>query len=158
MAEQEMSDNDRMKMLFAEDGLVNGSRKTKVVSVDCTDINEGYIGKFKFHYPSLVERVKMGTDQANMLNGLPRESIDNMTNDIAYASSILMNVIDYCPDWFKLNQIGDPEVLFRVFKAYADWVDSFRQQPKQIDVKENSSKSTTKEVHVDNEKVEGTSN
>lgn len=131
MADKEMSNNDRVKMLFAEEGLVNGSRKTTTVDVDCTDVDPAYIGKFKFHYPSLVERVKIGTDQANMLNGLPKQSIDVQTNNIAYASAILMNVVDYCPNWFKLNQIGDPSVLYKVFNAYSEWVDSFRQSAKQ---------------------------
>ncbi len=158
MAEKEMSNEDRMKMLFAEDGLVNGSRKTKTVDIDCTDIDESYIGKFKFHYPSLVERVKIGTDQANMLNGLPRQSIDVMTNNIAYATAILMNVIDYCPDWFKLNQIGDPDILFKVFNAYSEWADSFRQSNKRTETGKDSEKSEAPEVHMDNEGVQGTSN
>lgn len=158
MAEKQLTEDERMKMLFAEEGLIEGSRRTKVVNIDCSDLGyDEYIGKFKFHYPSIVERVKIGTDQANFLNRLPRESIDVYTNNSAYIMATLMNVVDYCPDWFKLNVIGDYRVLEKVFNVYSKWVDSFRKSSKRVDDEGNSEKSKAQEVHLDHEKVDGPS-
>lgn len=120
-------------------GILQGKQRTHEHTFNFTEIDPDYIGKFKFHHPSLVDRMNIGVLKAQMLQGLP--VVDVMTDNIAHMSSTLTFVLDEFPEWFKINEIYDYELLEKVYDEYTGWVNSFRKPVKSTENEGNSSAS-----------------
>ena len=106
-------------------GIAAGKNRTHEKTFNFIDINPDYVGKFKFHHPSLVDRMNIGVLKSQMLQGLPM--VDVMTDNIAHMTSTLTFVLDEFPEWFKMNEIYEYEILEQVYDEYTEWVNSFRK-------------------------------
>lgn len=106
-------------------GIAQGKQRTHEKTFNFSDINPDFIGKFKFHHPSLVDRMNIGVLKSQMLQGLPM--VDVMTDNIAHMTSTLTFVLEEFPEWFKMNEIYEYEVLEKVYDEYTEWVNSFRK-------------------------------
>lgn len=104
-----------------------GKNKKHVAQIDMSDIHPDLVGTFVFHYPSLMEQIRIGTIKAQLLDGVPVESVDTATNVAAFMMATLRVVLDSAPEWFNLDTVDDLEVLSRVFNEYAQWRESFRK-------------------------------
>lgn len=110
--------------------IIQGKKRTHTTQIDLRHINPEYIGTFVFHYPSLMEQMQIGVIKSRLLGGVPVNSVDVLTDNIAHMTATLQVVTDSAPDWFKLEELDDYEVLDHVYEAYAQWRDSFRQANK----------------------------
>lgn len=114
-----------------------GKARTTVEQVDITDFEPTFIGKFKFHSPTVMERMRIGVAKSQLLQGLEGH-VDVMTDNIAHMSATLAVVIDDAPTWFNLDEIYEYEVLERVYDKYFEWNSSFRKASDQSNDAENS--------------------
>lgn len=116
-------------------GIQQGRRRTHAVEIDLSHIDPEYVGTFKFHHPSLMEKVEIGTIKAQLLKGLPQGSIDVIADNIAHMTATLQVVLDVYPKWFTLdlNQMYDYEILDTVYEEYAKWYNSFRSASQKSD-------------------------
>lgn len=117
-------------------GIQQGRRRTHTVEIDLSHIDPEYVGTFKFHHPSLMEKVEIGTIKASLLKGLPQGSVDIVADNIAHMTATLQVVLDSYPQWFELdiNKMYEYEILDEVYEEYAQWYDSFRKpNPKSDD-------------------------
>ena len=121
------SNNDKLAMIN------QGNKRTLTLDLDYTDINESYVGKIVFHYPSQLEKLKIGTLRAQLLGGiLP---MDIQTDNLALIFSTFDVVVDHKPEWFDYynNPEIETEVLVDLYKKYDEWLLSFRKRGKQQD-------------------------
>lgn len=97
------------------------------VDFDFSHIDPSFKGKFVFHYPSVIDHMKIGVLRAQLLNGL-QEVVDPVTFNIAHYSATLGVVLDECPDWFDPQKITELEILKEVYDKFDNWASSFRER------------------------------
>lgn len=104
-----------------------GKHRTLTKQIDLSHINPEYVGTFKFHHPTVIERMQIGVLKAQLLNGLEGR-VDVLTDNIAHMTATLRYVLDSAPDWFNPEQIYEYEVLDAVYEEYIKFLDSFRRR------------------------------
>ncbi|MNW28256.1 hypothetical protein D3C74_50780 [compost metagenome] len=103
-----------------------GNKRTHTVQIDLSHIDPEYVGTFKFHHPTIIERMQVGVAKSQMLGGLEGR-VDTITDNIAHMAAMLGAVLDSHPTWFDVNNVYDYEVLDRVYDEYVQWYNSFRR-------------------------------
>lgn len=83
-------------------------------------------GRFTFKYPSVAERIRIGTLRAQMMEGAEEKSLDNLTSDLLYIVAFLKVTSVRVPDWFDILDIDDVVGLRRMFTEVQAWVSNFR--------------------------------
>lgn len=83
-------------------------------------------GKFTFKYPSVTERIRVGTLRAQMLDGVEEKSLDNLTSDLTYIVAFLQVTAIKVPDWFNFVEIDDVIGIRKIFNEVQIWVNNFR--------------------------------
>lgn len=126
-----MSENKQNLRLLGQQ-VQAGKKRIHVADIDLTHIDPEYIGKFKFHHPTVLERMQIGVLKSQLLQGMEGR-VDVLTDNIAHMSATLEVVIDSAPDWFNVNNIYDYEVLDAVYEEYIKWYNSFRTRNQQSD-------------------------
>lgn len=121
--------------------ILQGKNNKLVKQIDLSDIHKDWVGTFVFHYPSLMEQVQIGVMKAKMLDGVPVNSVDTLTDNIAFMTATLHVVMDSAPEWFNLDKLDDFTALFRVYNEFAQWRESFRQTNNENADKGNSEAS-----------------
>jgi len=86
-------------------------------------------GMFTTHYPTPLDLIKAGTMQSRLLGGAPKESLDALTDEIAFMVSRLTFCLDSRPDWFSdpLNIIDGVPLLQAVYSEVLSFESFFRQ-------------------------------
>lgn len=136
-----MAENNEAKTRLIGQQIQKGKGRTHTKQMDMSDIDDNYVGTFKFHHPSLMERMNIGVVKAQMIQGLEGR-VDVLTDNIAHMSATLENVLDEFPEWFQMDQVLEYEVLERVYEEYIQWYNSFRKPSGKSDTKKNSGKSS----------------
>lgn len=122
-----MQNNDmRQEILDRVDAatkIMNSDSKKHDFTLD----KNGFHGEFTFKYPSLMDKMRIGTTRAKFLSGLSSDMVDVLTDNIAFMSATLMVVCIKAPKWFNLEDMDDYEVLESVYEGYKKWADTFRR-------------------------------
>lgn len=114
-----------------------GTKRTHRFNVDYSDVNPEFVGSFKLHHPSQMEKLVIGSNVSRLLGG--NLDVDTMTYNIATIIATLDVVIDERPDWFNpYSDTLDYDILENVFLEYMNWLNSFRRKPKQDELEGNS--------------------
>jgi len=113
-------------------GVQQGKKRVHSKQMDFTQYDAEYVGTFKFHHPSVMERMQIGVLKAQMLQGLEGR-VDVITDNIAHMSSTLEVVMEENPTWFVLSDISDYEILDGVYEEYVQWYNSFRKPNKKTE-------------------------
>lgn len=131
----------QQQLRYAGMNVMAGKQRVTNVDIDLSSIDPDYIGKFKFHHPTVMERMQIGVLKAQMLQGLEGR-VDVLTDNIAHMSATLEVVLDHAPEWFNAGAIYDYEVLDAVYEEYAKWLATFRRGSKKPDDAGNSQGAT----------------
>jgi hypothetical protein len=103
-----------------------GKRRTLVIPLDFSEIDEKFVGKYQVHHPSQMERLQVGVIKSQLLGGIV--PLDTMTDNIATIIATLDVVTDEKPDWFDVyDDEFDYDIMEAVFMEYMEWVNSFRK-------------------------------
>jgi hypothetical protein len=121
-------ENNNARLLGS--GIQKGKKRTLVKQLDFTEFDPEYVGTFKFHHPSVLERMQIGVIKSQMLQGLEGR-VDIVTDNIAHMTATLQVVMDDAPVWFQVSEIEDYEILDTVYEEYIQWYNSFRRANKQ---------------------------
>lgn len=119
-----MEDNKNARIIGQQ--VQAGKKRIHTVQIDLSDIDPEYVGTFKFHHPTVIERMQIGVMKSKLLDGLEGR-VDLITDNIAHMTATLENVLDSSPDWFNVNNVFDYEVLDTVYEEYINWYNSFRR-------------------------------
>lgn len=103
-----------------------GSARKHTIPVDFSKLEDGFTGNVVVHYPSQLEKMRIGMLKSSLLGGM---EVDVQTNNIAHVTATLDVVIDSKPDWLDIN---DPrveyEMLEHIYLQYHEWCDTFRRK------------------------------
>lgn len=139
-------DNNKMAEM-----IVNTEERTCTLTKNYRVGGEVHSGSvFVAKYPSIIDRITIGSIRAKLLDGAPQESIDNMTDDFAYMIAFLQVTLTKAPKWFSLETIEEIDVLRDLFYSVVNWVNSFRGEIEGIKDEGNSS-TTSNEAAVESD-------
>lgn len=133
-----------------------GSKRVHSFRADFSDVNPKFTGLFTVHYPTQMERLRIGVLKATLLGN---QIVDVGTENLAIVMSTLDTVIDEKPEWFDMDNIElEYEMIETVYLEYLDWVNSFRGNNKPVDNGKDSEGARSEVSMVDTEDVSGTAN
>lgn len=83
-------------------------------------------GTFVARYLGIGARLRIGTIRAKLLDGAPIDSVDTMTDDIAYMIAYLTVALTKTPRWFNYDLIDDYEDLRDLYMEVYNFMNHFR--------------------------------
>jgi hypothetical protein len=88
-----------------------------------------WTGHFRVHYPTPLDLLKAGSMQSRLLGGAPKESLDVLTDEIAFIVSRLSFCLDEKPGWFKdpLSIVDGVPLLQAVYAEVYSFENFFRE-------------------------------
>lgn len=108
-----------------------GKKRTHTFNVDFSEFDPDFVGTFKVHHPSQMERMIVGSNISQLLGG--NLEVDMMTYNIATIVATLDVVVDERPMWFNpYSDTLDYEIMESVYLEYTKWLGSFRIKPKAV--------------------------
>lgn len=107
-------------------GIVDKEARTYTMQKTVAINGERREGMFVYHYPTVSDRIRQGIMQSQFLQGVPVESLDVVTYNIAYAMAFLASVTTQVPEWFRYEQMDSIDELQEMFVEVNDFVESFR--------------------------------
>jgi hypothetical protein len=86
-----------------------------------------YTGTFKAHIMGVGDTLQVGILRAGLTGGMPPESLDKNTADVAEMVATLQVVVDSGPDWAKdLIGLKEVELVWQMYKEVLQREDRFR--------------------------------
>jgi hypothetical protein len=119
--------------------VLQGSKRVHSKTMDFTEFDPTYIGKFVFHHPTIMERAQIGVMKTKMLEGM--REVELIADNIIHMIATLHYVLDSTPDWFDPQNMYDYEILDEVYEEYNQWQRTFRRKPQSADNEGNSEQS-----------------
>lgn len=108
-------------------GLIDKDARTYTMNRTVTYGGTAREGTFRFHYPTLSDRLRQGILQSQLLGGKAPELFDMVTYNIAYSMSFLMSLSSQTPAWFRFEDMESTEELMDMFQEVNEFINSFRK-------------------------------
>jgi len=91
-----------------------------------------WVGSFTTHFPTPMDLVKAGVMQARMTGSTAKDSLDALTDEIAFMVSRLSYCLDKRPDWFKdpMSIIDGVPLIQAIYSEVVDFEQFFREHGK----------------------------
>jgi len=88
-----------------------------------------WAGSFTTHYPTPRDLLQAGAMQSRLVGGSPKESLDDLTSEIAFIVARLTFCLDEKPKWFRdpLAIVDGVPLLQAVYSEVLDFEQWFRQ-------------------------------
>ena len=102
-------------------------------------------GTFVAKYLGVAARLRMGTIRAKLLDGAPSQSLDNITDDIAYMVAYLTVSLTKTPDWWSFDEIDDIQDLRAMYLEVYNFTQSFRARNEESTNAGNSTDASSQE-------------
>lgn len=106
-------------------------------------------GTFTAKYMGVAARLRLGSIRAKLLDGAPQQSVDPLTDDIAYMIAYLTVSIVKAPNWWNYDLIDDIQDLRSMYDEVFKFMTSFRAQDVVDSNAGNSSNSSSEEIVAD---------
>ena len=107
-------------------GIIDNESKTYTFESDVSIGGERKTGTFTAQYMGVAARLRIGTIRAKLLDGAPAQSIDTLTDDIAYMIAYLQVALIKTPNWWNFDMLDDISDLRDVYMEVYNFVQSFR--------------------------------
>lgn len=105
-------DNESKTYTFNKTVTMNGGKKQE--------------GTFKAKYLGVTARLRIGTIRAKLLDGAPAQSVDTMTDDIAYMIAYLTVALVETPKWWSYDALDEFTELREMYMEVYEFNQSFR--------------------------------
>lgn len=131
-AEQEKRKQEKAQKTAKQNEVLSGiiDSEAKTYTFERTlSVNGGEkkTGRFVAKYMGVTARLRIGTIRAKLLDGAPSQSLDNLTDDIAYIIAFLTVALVEKPSWFSFDVIDEYPELRDMFMEVDRFIGSFRQ-------------------------------
>ena len=93
--------------------------------------------------------MRIGTIRAKLLDGAPSQSVDTLTDDIAYMIAYLTVALIKIPNWWNYEEIDEISDLRDMYLEVYNFIQSFRGQNETDTNAGDSSTSTSQETMED---------
>ena len=107
-------------------GVVDNETKTYTFQKTISILGEKKTGTFKAKYLGVSARLRIGTIRAKLLEGAPQESLDVLTDDLAYMIAYLTVALTQVPSWWDYDCIDEIGELREVYLEVYEFMQSFR--------------------------------
>lgn len=114
-------------MKAATNMFVDAEARTATFKKTCNFNGLNKTGTFVAKYPTITDRIAIGSMRAKMLGGAPSQSVDTYTDDLAFMVAYLKVLLVKTPNWFDLTKLEDDTLLRELFQEVSNWVADFRQ-------------------------------
>ncbi len=126
--------------------IIDNESKTLTFEATVSIQGEKKTGKFKAKYLGVAGRLRIGTIRAKLLEGAPAQSVDSVTDDIAFMISYLTVALVEFPQWWNYETLDDFGDLRAVYLEVYNFVNSFRTNHEKNTNVGNSSDSSGEET------------
>lgn len=130
------NDNEKLEVLS---GVIDRDSKTYSFKKSLSVEGVKQEGTFVARYMGIGARLKLGTIRAKLLEGAPIDSVDTMTDDIAYMIAYLSVALVKTPKWFNYDNIDEYQDLRDLYMEVYNFMTNFRTKNEQ-DTNAGSSK------------------
>lgn len=118
-------DQDKMDVLT---GIIDPDSKTYSFNRTITVNGKKQTGAFTAKYMGITARLRLGTIRAKLLDGAPNQSVDALTDDIAYMIAYLNVALIKFPVWWNYDNLDSIEELRDMYLEVYNFVNQFREQ------------------------------
>lgn len=122
------NENEKLDVLA---GVIDRDSKTYSFEKKLSVNGEEKTGAFTAKYMGIGARLRMGSLRAKLLDGAPTQSVDMVTDDIAFMMAYLTVTLIKTPTWFNLEQIDDYDDLRDLYTEVFNFMRSFRGKNEQ---------------------------
>lgn len=130
-------------------GVIDNEAKTYVFEKTLSIGGQKKSGSFTAKYMGVGARLRLGAIRAKLLDGAPSQSIDVLTDDIAYMIAYLTVALINTPSWFNYDDLDDIGDLRELYMEVYKFVSSFRGQNEQNSNARDSSTASSQETMGD---------
>jgi hypothetical protein len=106
--------------------ITDAEARTLTLTLSCNVNGFHKTGTFKAKYPSITDRIAIGSLRAKLLDGAPSRSVDNFTDNLSFIVAYLNVLLVKKPGWFDMSTMDDVSVVDELYTEVAKWVDNFR--------------------------------
>lgn len=129
-------------------GIIDNESKTYTFQKTLTvSGGEQKTGTFKAKYLGVAARLRIGTIRAKLLDGAPTQSLDSLTDDIAYIIAYLTVALVEKPEWFSFDILDEYTEMRDMYTEVYEFMQSFRAKDgANTDAGHSSAASSTEDV------------
>lgn len=109
-------------------GIIDDEAKTYTFEYTASVNNQKRTGSFTAKYMGVAARLRIGTIRAKLLDGAPAQSIDTLTDDIAYMIAYLQVALVKTPSWWNYELLDELEDLKNMYMEVYKFIQHFRVQ------------------------------
>lgn len=129
-------------------GVMDRESKTYSFEKTVSMGGEEKTGAFTAKYMGIGARLRMGTIRAKLLDGAPNQSVDAMTDDVAYMIAYLTVAFIKTPKWFNYDELDEYDDLRELYDEVYNFQNAFRGKNEKGN-NAISSETTTSETTVE---------
>lgn len=127
-------------------GVIDQESKTYTFSAEVNIQGIKKKGTFKAKYLGVAARLRLGTIRAKLLDGAPAQSLDSLTDDIAYMIAYLTVALVETPSWWIYEELEEIEDLRKIYLEVYEFCKSFRTK----DAKNSNAGDSTTSIGKEN--------
>lgn len=128
-------------------GIIDNESKTYTFEHSVSIETERKAGTFTAKYMGVAARLRIGTIRAKLLDGAPEQSVDQLTDDIAYMIAYLQVALIKTPTWWNYELLDDVADLRDIYMEVFAFMQSFRTSDvSNSNVGNSSDTSSTEDV------------
>lgn len=143
-------DQDKLDVLT---GIIDQNSKTYSFNRTMTISGKKQTGTFVAKYLGITARLRLGVIRAKLLDGAPNQSVDTLTDDLAYMIAYLNVALIKFPPWWNYDNLDSLEELRNLYLEVYNFMTKFREQN---EASANAGSSTTPAGETNMESVQRT--
>ena len=143
-------DQDKLDVLT---GIIDQNSKTYSFNRTMTLGGKKQTGTFVAKYLGITARLRLGVIRAKLLDGAPNQSVDTLTDDLAYMIAYLNVALIKFPPWWNYDNLDSIEELRDLYLEVYNFMTKFREQN---ETSTNVGSSTTPAVETNMESMQRT--
>ena len=143
-------DQDKLDVLT---GIIDQNSKTYSFNRTMTLGGKKQTGTFVAKYLGITARLRLGVIRAKLLDGAPNQSVDTLTDDLAYMIAYLNVALIKFPPWGNYDNLDSIEELRDLYLEVYNFMTKFREQN---ETSTNVGSSTTPAVETNMESMQRT--
>lgn len=121
------------------------SARQENIEIEATIQGKKVKGNFLVKFPSIIDRIEAEAKAATILKQADINAMLTETYWLTQAICYLEKVIINKPDWYNLDYIDDPKVIFDLYDKVKEFENSFRKKDESDEHEGDSSESVDKE-------------
>ena len=125
---------------------VNLNSRTKDIEIKTKIQGKEVKGTFTVKFPSILDTIDIEVNLAKVLKDADLKTISNMGYTLAASVCYLNKLLVKTPDWFDMNKVDNPDLIYELYAKAREFENSFRKQNGEDEPRGDSPKSDSEEV------------